>query len=159
MIASMEQHFRVSVNHQQDDWVRSLPLAEFAANNGVSETTMCTPVYAVQGTNPRMSFAGESTTERDQRLMSADDVQATIQQVHEHLRVVMRSSQAVQQEGADCGRIPAPNIQEGSQVWLDARHIRTTRPTWKLEWKQLGPVRVVCRISPYAYELELPESI
>jgi len=34
-----------------------------------------------------------------------------MQQVHEYLRVEMRRSQAVQEEGANRGRIPAPNIQ------------------------------------------------
>jgi len=71
----------------------------------------------------------------------------------------MRWSQLVQQEGANPGRVPAPNIQEDSQVWLDARNIQTTRPTRKLDWKRLGPFRVVHQISPYAYELQLPASI
>ena len=48
MNASLEQYLRVFVNHQQDDWVKWLPLAEFAANDGVSETTKCTPFYAIQ---------------------------------------------------------------------------------------------------------------
>jgi len=65
----------------------------------------------------------------------------------------------VQEEGANRGRIPAPNIQEGSQVWLDAQYVRTTRPTRKLVRKRLGPFTVVRRVSPYAYELELPASI
>jgi len=82
-----------------------------------------------------------------------------MQQIHEHLRVEMRGSQAVQEEGENCGRIPAPNIQEGYQVWLDARHIQTTKPTRTLDWKRLGPFMVVHRISPDAYILELPESI
>jgi len=47
----------------------------------------------------------------------------------------------------------------GSQVWLDARHIRTTRHTCKLDWTRLGPFTVVRRVSPYVYELELPTSI
>ena len=88
--------------------------------------------------------------------MSAENVQAIMQQVHEHLRVEMRQSQAVQEAGANHGRIAAPNIQEGSHVWLDTRHIRPTRPTWNLDWKLVGPFTVVRQISPYAYELELP---
>ena len=48
MNASMEQYLRVFVNHQQDDWVKWLPLAEFAANDGRSETSKCTRCYAVQ---------------------------------------------------------------------------------------------------------------
>jgi hypothetical protein len=99
MNAGMEQSLRVFVNHQQDDWVQWLPLAEFAANNGVSESTKCTPFFAVHGAHPRMSFVGEPTQERDQRRCEADQVQATMQQVHEHLQVEMRRSQAVQEEG------------------------------------------------------------
>jgi len=159
MNASMEQYLRVFVNHQQDDWVQWLPLAKFAANNGVSETTKCTPFFAVQGVDPRMSFAGEPTKEQDNRRLNADQVQATMQQIHEHLQVEMRRSQGVQEEGANRTRIPAPNIQQGTQVWLDSRHIRTTRPTRKLDWKRLGPFKVLWRVSPSAYELELPASI
>jgi transposase InsO family protein len=39
MNAAMEQYLRVFVNHQQDGWVQWLPRAEFAANNGVYEST------------------------------------------------------------------------------------------------------------------------
>jgi hypothetical protein len=61
MNAGMDQYLRVFVNHQWDDWVQWLPLAEFAANNGVSESTKCTPFFAVQGVDPQMSFVGEPT--------------------------------------------------------------------------------------------------
>jgi len=156
--AGMEQYLCVLVNHQQDDWVQWLPLAEFAANNGISESTKCTLFFAVQGVDPRMSFVGEPTPDRVQWRCEADQVQATMQQVHEYVRVEMRRSQAVQEEGANWGRIPGPNIQVGSGVWLDARNIRTTRPSWKLDWKRLGAIRVRKNVSPYAYELELPAS-
>jgi len=66
MNAGMEQYLRVFVNYQPDDWVQWLPLAEFAANNGISESTKCTPFIAIQGVDPRMSLVGEPTQERDQ---------------------------------------------------------------------------------------------
>jgi len=123
MNASMEQYLRVFVNHQQGNWVKWLPLAEFAANNRISETTKCTPFFAVRGIDPWIEFSGEPTRDRDQRRVSADQVLAMMRQMHEPLRVEMRQSQAVQEEGANCGGIPAPNNQEGSQVWVDARHV------------------------------------
>jgi hypothetical protein len=82
-----------------------------------------------------------------------------MQQVHKHLRVEMTWSQAVQEEGANRGRIPAPNIQVRSKLWLDAHTVQTTRPTRKLNWKRLGPFRVQKQVFPYAYESELPASI
>ena len=159
MNAGMEQFLRVFVNYQQDDRVQWLPLAEFAANNGILETITCTTFFAIQGADPRMSFAGEPMKGKDNRRLDADQVQATMQQIHEHLQVEMRRSQAVQEEGANWTRIPSPNIQGGTHVWLDARHIRTTRPIRKLDWERLGPFKVFRRVSPYAYELELPASI
>jgi len=71
----------------------------------------------------------------------------------------MRGSQAVQGEGTNRRRVPAPNIQVGSKLWLDARNEQTTRPTRKLDWKHLGQFRVRGQVSSYAYELELPASI
>ena len=123
MNGGMEQYLRVFVNHQQDDWVQCLPLAEFAANNGVSKSTKCTPFFAVQGVDPRMSFAGVPTQERDQRCVNADQVQATMQQVNEHLQEKMKWSQALQKDSANRGSIPAPIIQVGSKDWLDTRNI------------------------------------
>jgi len=85
MNAGMEPYLRVFVNHQQDDWVQWLAWAEFAANNGTSETTNCTHIFAVEGVDPRMLFAREPKKEQDNRRLNADQVQATMQQVHEHL--------------------------------------------------------------------------
>ena len=65
--------------------MKRLPLAKFAANNGTSENTKCAPFDTVQGVDRRMPFAGESTQDRNQPPDSADQVQATMQQLHEHL--------------------------------------------------------------------------
>jgi hypothetical protein len=37
--------------------------------------------------DPWMTFMGERTQEQDQQWVSADPVQATMQQIHEHLPV------------------------------------------------------------------------
>jgi len=97
--ASMEHYLRVFINHQQDDWVKWLLLTEFAANDETSETTKRSPFYAVPGMHPWMTFAGSPTRDQDHRCSNADQVQATIQHTHEHLRVEMRRCQAVQREG------------------------------------------------------------
>jgi len=44
-------------------------------------------------------------------------------------------------------------------MWLDARYVWTTTPTWKLDFERLGPIEVIGRITPYAYELDGPASI
>jgi len=90
MNASIEQYLRVFVNHQQEDWVKWLPLAEFAANNEVSQTTKCNTLFEIQGMHHRISLTREPTTERGQQRVNADEVPGIIQQIHEHLRLEMR---------------------------------------------------------------------
>jgi len=95
MNAGMQQYLQVFVTHQQDDSVQWLPLAECAANNGGSESTKCTPFFAVQRVDPRMWFAGEPTQARDEWRLEVDHVQIRMHQVDEQLPVEMRQSQAV----------------------------------------------------------------
>jgi len=89
MNAGMEQYLRVFVNHQQDDCVQRSPLVEVAMNNAMSESTKCMLFFAVQGVDPRMSFAGKATQEIDQWCLDADQGQATMQRVYNHLGVKM----------------------------------------------------------------------
>ena len=59
------------------------------ANNGISESTKCTPLFAVHGMDPGMSIAGNFTQDRGRRRLDGDQVQAMIEQFHEHLQVEM----------------------------------------------------------------------
>jgi hypothetical protein len=159
MNASMEQYLRIFTSYQQDDCVQWLPLAEFAANNGTSAITKCSAFFPVTGTDPRMTFEEVAGEPGDSREIDADRVQATMHQIHEHLRVEMRWSQDIMEDRANKKRLPAPQMQEGTKGWLDARQIRTTRPSRKLDWKRLGPYTIRRKVSPYAYELDLPRGL
>jgi len=74
MNVTIEQYLRIFASHQQDDWVRWLPLAEFAANNGSSETTKCSALFAVTGVDSRKTFEGASEESGDSRVVNADQV-------------------------------------------------------------------------------------
>jgi hypothetical protein len=110
MNAGMEQYLWVLVKYQQDDWVQWLSLAEYAARNGISESTKYMPFSGIQGIGPQMTFHRKATKQCNERRLNAHSVQATMQQIHEHLQVKMRQSQGVQEEGANRGRTPALNI-------------------------------------------------
>jgi hypothetical protein len=49
----VEKYLRMFTNHQQDDWVDWLPLAEFAYNNAIHEATGQTPFFLNRGRHPR----------------------------------------------------------------------------------------------------------
>jgi hypothetical protein len=99
--ASMEQYLRVFTSYQQDDWVRWLALAEFVANNAISETIKCSPFFAVTGMDPRITFEMMDDEPKDSPVLDADQVQKAMEQIHEHLRVEMRRSQDIMEEGAN----------------------------------------------------------
>ena len=71
----------------------------------------------------------------------------------------MKAAQFRYLEAYDKAGRPAPKFEPGDQVWLDARHIKTTWPARKLDWKKLGPFPVKRAISSHAYELEFPPDI
>jgi hypothetical protein len=49
----VEKYLQMFTNFQQDDWVDWLPLAEFAYNNVINESTGQTPFYLNKGRHPR----------------------------------------------------------------------------------------------------------
>ena len=50
----LEQYLRIYANHQQDDWVAWLPLAQFVHNSWPSSTTGFTPFKLLMGFTPTL---------------------------------------------------------------------------------------------------------
>ena len=156
--ATMEEYLRIYVNHHQDDWTEWLPFCEFAANNAMSESTQVSPFFATFGRDPRMSFDLDKAIENPEQAR-AHEVAESLQKIHELVRAEMTATQYRQSEAYDRTRRPAPKFEPGDRVWLDARHIKTTRPSRKLDWKRLGPFAVKRAVGSHAYELDLPADI
>lgn len=154
----LEQYLRSQVSYLQDDWVRWLPLAEFAINNAMNESTKTTPFFANYGYHPRFGFEPVTPSQKP----AAQDAEAFAQkmeEIHEYLRSEICIAQARHEKYANRKRNPARRYFEDDYVWLDARNIKTARPQKKLDWKFLGPFKVTKVVSPYAYRLELPASM
>jgi len=80
-------------------------------------------------------------------------------QLHESLRNEMVAPQLRQREYYDLHRKPDPNLQSGNMVWLLPRNIKTTRAQKKLDYKQIGPFKILARIGASVYKLALPPSM
>jgi hypothetical protein len=50
-------------------------------------------------------------------------------------------------------------VEEGEQVWLEGRHLKTHHPTTKLAPCCYGPFKVATKLSPVTYHLTLPPSM
>jgi hypothetical protein len=49
---TIKAYLRCFINHEMDEWVDLLPMAEFAYNNSVTSTTGLSPFYANYGYHP-----------------------------------------------------------------------------------------------------------
>src|SRR5271156_5858265 len=55
--------------------------------------------------------------------------------------------------------LPAPEFSPGDKVWLLCSNIKTTRPSDKLDYKKMGPYKIVEKRGKSSYLLKLPSSL
>jgi len=150
--ATLEQYLRAYSNYQQDNWSELLATAEFAYNNGYQETIKHTPFFANYGINPEYKAIGH--------LMQGNITPLEeMSQLHDVLREEMTEAQIRQKEYYDQHRKPDPNFKSGDMVWFLTRNVRTTRPCKKLDYKKIGPFRILAKIGSSAYKLDLPDTM
>jgi hypothetical protein len=154
--AIMEQYLRGYCNYQQDNWKQLLPIAEFYYNNTQPETTRVTPFYANYGYHPRFEpDLGSVSTEA----LEVSEYVTALNNLHTELRAEIAYAQAAHAEQANKTRYPDPVLELGDRVWLRWKHVKTTRPSGKLDYKLIGPYTILERVGSRAYTLDLPPSI
>jgi len=152
----IEQYLRVFCNYQQDNWahISVLPLCEFAYNNSVVSTTSFSPFYSNYGFNPLF----DPSVIRASTVPAAEDRFAQLQVILADLRANLAFAQSSYTHQANKSRLPL-SLQVGDLVFLDRRHIKTARPSIKLDDRKLGPFKISRVINPVAFELKLPASM
>ena len=145
----------------QDDWVRLLPIAEFADNNSTASTTGVTPFFANKGFYPRISFSPpadtRSTARKRIQYAKANDIADYIAKVLDFMTKQSVVSHKRMTDQANRKRSDAA-YDRGDMVFLSSRNISTERPSRKLDDKILGPFRVSDKVGS-SYRLELPSSM
>ena len=67
-------------------------------------------------------------------------------------------SQQTKKSYADNHRLPSC-FDIGDQVWLLRRHINSTQPCDKLDYRRLGPFRIIEKINDVTFRLDLPPQL
>jgi len=127
-------------------------MAEFAYNNGYQESIKRRLFLANYGANPEYETIGHLM---QGKITPPEDMS----QLHDTLQAQMTEAQLRHKEYYDAERKPDRNLQSGDMVWLLPRNIRTTRPCKKLDYKKIGPFKILARIGVSAYKLDLPPSM
>ena len=151
---SLEMYIRIYCNYQQDDWVPLLPLAEFAYNNTPHSATHVSPFFANKGYHPRLEIGVDQVSS-----YAAQQIAEDLAALHEYLKEQIRIAINQYSAATSSRRTDPPKFKEGAMVWLNARNIKTKRPSKKLDHRYLGPYKIVKKISSHAFRLQLPDSM
>ena len=149
---TIEAYLRTFVSHEQDNWVSLLPMAEFAYNNSTTVGNGMSPFFANYGFHP--TTVNPPTEEPVNPASTVYGHWMRI--VHEESRKGLEAAQERMRRYTDPERKEPPAYQVGDLVMLNGRHIRTRRPTKKLDHKNHGPFQIEKMVSPLAARLTLP---
>ena len=158
----MEQYLRRYVNYFQDDWPKWLPLAEFAANNQMSESTKISPFFANAGWGLRITTHLHSPARGDRDDTRAHGLGSRMAEIHEFARTNMIDAQQRYQDQADKQRTTAPHFRPGDLVWFLTKNTCSARPSRNLDHKRKGPFKIMedpNLKTPYEYRVDFPADI
>ena len=111
----------------QDDWVKLLPTAEFAYNNNLHTSTGVSPFKANYGFN--VNFTDVPLSEKCQP--SIEQRIDQIKNVQRELKDAMNLTQELMKMQYNTKIRETPMWKKCEKVWLNSKHLSTTRPTAK----------------------------
>jgi hypothetical protein len=154
----LEQYVRHYCSFQQDDWVDLLPMAEFAYNTAVSETTKMSPFQANYMFQPETQWI--KPAEGQEWSNPASELLLTRwKRILEFLKENIYQAQTRMAKWHDAKAQSQPSFKVGDMVMIDARNIRTKRPSKKLDHKKIGPFPIIKLIGKRAVKVRLPPAM
>ncbi|KAH7461789.1 hypothetical protein FOMA001_g18899 [Fusarium oxysporum f. sp. matthiolae] len=152
----LEQYLRCYINYEQDNWVEKLPSAQLAYNTAYNESTKLTPFDANAGFTPNAYYDAQEPKNVNPAAIIASD---KLKEIHDELKTELEFVRKRMQKHYDPKRLKGPTFKEGDMVYLSTKNIKTDRPSHKLDYKYLGPVKIKRKTGEDRYELDLPPNI
>lgn len=155
---TLEQILRSYVSHHQDDWDQHLTPTEFAINNSVSPSTQMTPFFLCSGRDPLLPAS--LVAPKESPVQATNDFLSRIRNNLQISKDNLIQAQAQQAKYANEKR-REEEFKVGEEVLLSTTNfalgVQRDRPARKLQHKFAGPYKILQKISPVAYRLELPK--
>jgi len=162
-----ETYLRMFCDYHQSNWSDLLPTRGFALNNSRSATTLETPFFADHGYHPLAPSDFLLTSTSHNPAASAEIL--ALANVHSSIHKSIIHAQELQKEYYDRKhRAPVKIDKNGEEVdlfnigdlvWLNSRNIATSRPSFKLDARNLGPFPILRKLSPVTYVIDLPPTL
>jgi hypothetical protein len=152
----LEQYIQLFANERQDNWDELLPLFEFSYNNHIHSATQHTLFVLDTGWHPHMGFEPNAEpSPKETANEFVDQMKSTLDEA----RAALQKSKDDMARYYNWHQEPTPIFELGKKVYLDSSDINTTRPSWKLSHRFLGPYPVVRAVGKNTYRLRLPYSM
>ena len=152
MNQTLEQFLRAFVNHDQDNWSGLLHFAEMAMNGAISSSTKRSPFEVNYGFNPRFDYLADHITEA---VPAADIFMDKLRSIW--IETIQNLKDTVSRMKRDTeSRRKSHSFAVNDLVWLDTEHLRRERPSRKLDFKRIGPYKIIEKINENAFRLKLP---
>ncbi|RFU81252.1 hypothetical protein TARUN_954, partial [Trichoderma arundinaceum] len=151
------------INLGMEDWVEKLPIAQFAYNSTQSESTGKSPFFLNFGFEPEAYRLPREGEDVEKAIIQADD----LKKLHDELQIQLEFIRVRMKEYADRNRIEGPILKEGDMVYVLTHPpssqqqgigatIKTKRPSEKLDFKKVGPYKVLRKAGEVSYEIDIP---
>jgi hypothetical protein len=161
MIRTLKEMLRSSISHRQDDWTDALGALEFAYNNSIHPSTSLSRFELDLGLHPKTPYSLLIEPEKD-----VEAVEDFIQNLEALQHQAMEALQKARDSQTDAVNKNRPRPQEfkvGDLVLLSHKLLRTAASrvagARNLRGKYSGPFQITKKVSPTAYQLDLPAHI
>lgn len=146
----IEQYLRTYCSYRQDDWVKWLPIAEFALNSRVHSSTGRAPFELIYGYIPEFQVSAKPTG-----VPAADERLRLLRNAQEDARAALALTAERMKRFYDHGVSNAPVFAIGDKVYLERERHPKGQPSSKLAPRRDGPYTVLERLGDLNYRLEL----
>ena len=161
MNQNVEAFVRTYVDYAQEDWATLMPIAELAINNHDSASTGVSPFFLTHGYHVlpiRLDDEEVPVRGTASPIQKGEAIVRKLRDAGEWAQSAMAVAQQVQEDVANRTRQQAPSFSVGDKVWLNLEHVRTKRPSKKLDSKN-AKYTVVEVVGSHSYRLDTPPGI
>uniref|UniRef100_A0A2N9HV25 RNA-directed DNA polymerase n=1 Tax=Fagus sylvatica TaxID=28930 RepID=A0A2N9HV25_FAGSY len=154
---SLGNLLRCLIGDHPKEWEEILPIAEFAFNSSINRSTQHSPFEVVYGSKPASVLDLVPLPIPKKVHPKAEEFATILQQVHQQVKLKLEAANAKYKVTADQHRKQVI-FEVGDLVWvLISKDRRPEDQYSKLRPRKYGPCRILKRINPNAYEVELPK--
>jgi hypothetical protein len=131
--AIFKQYLRAYMNFRQNNWVDWLPLAEFALNNAVSETTGFSPFFANYRFNSKLGFeprpfcSSDKILQQKREFIKAHNIADRFDRILTQIKALIEDTNRRYKNQANQSKTNAPRYKISDQIWISTKYIKTNK--------------------------------